>query len=217
MRTVYKVEKVLAIAKDLSEAGAAEELYQEIKNLGLEINVLVNDAGFGEYGKFAETDLEKELSMIQLNISSLVALTKLYLKEMVARNEGKILQVASLASFQPTPYLAVYSASKAFVLSFSYTLIEELKETDINLTVLAPGVTDTEFLAKAHMLESKLAQEDMLSPEEVAREGFEALMAGENRVVVGLKNKVMANLSAVLPNELVAKMARKQSEPVKKK
>ena len=131
--------QVTPISCDLSVAGNAQLLYEQIHERGIQIDVLINDAGAGEHGLFSETSLEEELAIIQLNITSLVHLTKLYLREMVERNEGKILQLASIASYQPTPLLTVYAATKAFVLSFTDALINELQDTNISVTALVNG------------------------------------------------------------------------------
>lgn len=216
MKKQYNVSRLHLITKDLSVPNAAREVYEETQKLGWEINVLVNDAGFGEYGKFVDTNLDKELALIRLNISSLVYLTKMYLREMVARNEGKILQLASIASFHPEPYLAVYAASKAFVLNFTEAVIEEIRDTRVTMTALVPGATDTDFFNKAGAQNSKVVQGKMSDPAEVAREGFDALMAGEARAVAGIKNEMIVGLSNVLPDETMAKLMKKQIEPVKK-
>ncbi|HMK05903.1 MAG TPA: SDR family NAD(P)-dependent oxidoreductase, partial [Flavobacterium sp.] len=162
------------IAVDLFQDGAAQKVYEATSGMGITIDVLVNDAGQGEWGPFSETDLKRELDIIHLNIISLVSLTKFYLKEMTARNEGKILQLASSVSKVPSPSLSVYAATKAFVLSFTEALIEELKETNVTVSALQPNATDTDFFHKAKAENSKIYREgSMYSPEEVAKAGFE--------------------------------------------
>jgi short-subunit dehydrogenase len=201
--------KVTVIAKDLSLPGAAEEVYKETKRKGIHVNILVNDAGVGEYGLFAENELQKEISLIQLNVISLVTLTKLYLKDMIATKGGRILQLASVAAYQPTPRLAVYAATKSFVLSFSDALGIELRDEPVTVTALVPDATDTDFFRKAGMEHSKAAVRDPEDPAIVARIGYEALMAGEPHAFApGVRKSIM--MSSVLPNRTIAGMAEKQ-------
>ncbi len=209
---------VIAISKDLFEPRAAAELYQEVKNQRLEVDVLVNDAGQGQYGLFVENDISRYLQLIQLNIASLTTLTHLFLKEMVAKNRGKILQLASIASETPGPYQAVYHATKAYVLSLTEALINEVKDTDVTITALQPGVTDTDFFNKADMLYSKAVQDKskMADPAKVARDGYEALMAGKDKVVSGWKNKIQTAMSNIIPDTAIADKVAKEQEPVSK-
>lgn len=202
---------VHVIAKDLAVDGAAAEVYNETRNLGIEVNYLINDAGIGQRGLFWDTDFEKDKEVIHLNIISLVHLTKLYLKDMQARNEGKILQVASIAAYQPTPLLAVYAATKAFVLSFGDALINELKDTNITLTSLIPGPTDTDFFNKADA-ENTVAAQKTQDAAEVAKEGYDAFLKGDHHAVSSAMVGAQAAMSTALPNEAVSKMARKYME-----
>lgn len=206
--------EVVSIVKDLFNPQAAQEIYDEVQSKGLTVDVLVNDAGQGQYGLFVDSDLQRLLEIIQLNVSSVVALTHLFLKDMVARNEGKILQVASLASETPGPLHAVYHATKAFVLSLSEALVNELKDSAVTITSLQPGVTDTDFFNKADFPEDlkTLEPEKMSDPAKVAKDGYEALMKGDDKVVSGFKNKVMAKMSNVMPDTLVAEQMRKMHE-----
>jgi short-subunit dehydrogenase len=203
------------IEKDLSKDGAADELYEEVKALGYQIDVLVNNAGIGEAGLFIETDLKKNLEIIHTNVVALVSLTHYYLKEMVARNEGRILQLGSIASFGPNPLLSVYAASKAFVLSFSEAIINELKDTNVTMTVLAPNATDTGFFINANAEGTVAGQAEKDSPADVAKAGYEALMKGEHRHIFGLAAKATVAMGNVLPDEAVAAQARKQFEEKK--
>jgi short-subunit dehydrogenase len=206
--------KVITISKDLFLSGSPFELYEEVKQLGVQVNVLVNDAGQGVYGKFIETELQRELNIIQLNIGATVVLTKLFLKDMVSRNSGKILNVASIAGKVPGPYQAVYHGTKAFVHSFNEAVRNEIKDTNVTLTSLLPGATDTDFFEKADMLESKIVQEGQLGDAaEVAKDGYEALMAGKDMIVSGFKNKVQVALSNVIPDSMAAENMRKTQEP----
>ena len=204
---------VIPISKDLFLKESPAEIYAELQMKEIKIDVLVNDAGQGQHGFFADTDLQRDIDLIQLNIISLVSLTKLFLQDMLQRNEGRILQVASVASVYPSPLLAIYAATKAFVLSFSEALANELKETNITVTALMPGATETDFFNKADAENTKEFQESSLSnPAEVAKDGYEALMKGEVKVVSGLKNKVQTAMSNVLPDTALAAQMRKKME-----
>lgn len=200
---------VIPISKDLFEPNAPFELYDEIKSKNLTVDVLVNDAGQGQFGLFVETDIRRQLQIIQLNVSALTALTHLFLKDMVARNDGKILQLASIASELPGPWQAVYHATKAYVLHFTEALINELKETNVTMTALQPGATDTDFFKKADMLNSKILDTKLSDPAKVAKDGYEALMKGDDKVVSGLKNKAMVAMSNVMPDTMVAEQMNK--------
>jgi short-subunit dehydrogenase len=210
----YGVE-VVWIAKDLFEPEAPFELFDEVSNKGIVINALVNDAGQGQYGEFTETDVRRELDLIHLNISACVILTKCFLRQMVARNEGKILNVSSIGGEMPGPLQAVYHATKAFVTSFTEAIREEVKDTNVTITVLLPGVTDTDFFRKANQENSKIVNEGSLAdPAKVARDGYEALLAGKDKIVSGFKNKMMVASSHVMPDSTVAANMHKMVEPV---
>lgn len=212
---VHNRIRAVAIEKDLFDPQAAQEIYDEVKRIGFDIDVLVNDAGQGVYGEFVNTDLQQELSMIQLNINSLVVLTKLFLKDMVARNEGKILNLASMVSKVPAPFQAVYAGTKAFVYNFSQSIADEVKDKNITVTALRPGATDTDFFNKAGAQESKIVQEGHLAdPAKVAKDGYDALMNGSTQVVSGFGNKVQDKLGNLIPDETLAAQMHKQSEPV---
>ena len=156
---------VETIAADLFKRESAFEIYDELQSRNVEINVLVNDAGQGQYGEFIETDINREIDIIQLNIISLVVLTKQFLKDMVARGEGRILNVASIAGKLPGPLQSVYHGTKAFVHSFTEAIREEVKDKGVVITSLLPGATDTDFFNKADMLDSKIVQEGKLDDE----------------------------------------------------
>lgn len=204
---------VTTIAKDLFNPKAPFELYNEVKNKGITVNILVNDAGQGQFGKFIEQDINRLLEIIQLNICSLTVLTQLYLKDMVSRNEGKILQLASIASQLPGPWQAVYHATKAYVLSFTEALISEIKDTEVTMTALQPGATDTDFFNKADMQDSKIMDTKLSDPASVARDGYNALMKGDDKIVSGMKNKIMVGMSNVMPESMVANQMNKMQEP----
>jgi len=205
--------EVVTIAKDLFNPAAAFELYDEVKAKGLDVEVLVNDAGQGQYGLFVEADIRRLLDIIQLNIASLTVLTQLFVKDMVARKSGKVLQLASIASSLPGPWQAVYHGTKAYVLSFTEGLIQELKDTGVTMTALQPGATDTDFFNKADMQDSKIMDTKLSDPAKVAKDGYEALMKGDDKVVSGFKNKAMVGMSNVIPDKAVAAQMDKMQQP----
>ena len=214
--TEYSVG-VITIAKDLSLENSPFEVYDEVRAKGIDIEVLVNNAAQGQYGKFVETDIQRELEMIRLNIVGYLVLSKLFLKEMVARDRGKILQVASIGGKLPGPMQSVYHATKAFIVSHTDALVNELKETNITITSLMPGPTDTDFFNKAGMEDTKMVQEGSLSdPAKVAKDGYEALMKGKDYVISGVKNKIQVASAEILPDSIAAKQVEKQMEPSEK-
>ncbi|WP_353721070.1 SDR family oxidoreductase [Dyadobacter sp. 676] len=208
--------EVLPIAKDLFDREQAFGLYADIKQKDIEIDVLVNNAGQGVYGHFEQIDVDRELRIIDLNIASLVILTKCFLSDMLARNSGRILNLASIASKLPGPWQAVYHGTKAFVLSFTEAIREETKDSGVTITALMPGVTDTDFFNKADMENSRAVQDedDLADPAVVARDGYEALMAGKDKVISGFKNKMQVAMSAVMPDSVVAHQMSEQQKPV---
>jgi short-subunit dehydrogenase len=199
--------RVIALARDLSDAASPQEVFQELQAMDFPVSVLINNAGSGVFGPFADSDAAPELAMLQLNMISLVQLTKLFLKPMIDRHDGKILNVASTTAFQPGPYLALYSASKAFVHSFSCALAVELDGTGVTVTSLCPGGTRTEFQQRAGMKSS--AAFKPMTAASVARIGFDAMMEGRTEVVAGLKNKIMVGLSKRAPTMWSARAAAK--------
>jgi short-subunit dehydrogenase len=206
---------VYTITKDLFQNKAAKEIYDELKQKGITVTALVNDAGQGEYGFFANTDLDRELDIIQLNVISLVALTKYFLKDMIIKNEGRILNVASLVSDYPSPLLAVYAGTKAFVLSFSQALSKELKDTNITVTALQPGVTDTDFFFKAGEQHTAGYQEaEFAEPCDVAKDGYKALKKGKKKIVSGGKNEMKSFVSKLMPDMKLAASLARSNEPV---
>lgn len=211
-RQQYGIE-VISIAKDLFQPNAPFELYDEVKAKGVTVDVLVNDAGQGQYGLFVEQDINRLLEIIQLNVVAFTVLAHSFLKDMVARNEGKILQLASIASQLPGPWQAVYHATKAYVLSFTEALISELKDSAVTLTALQPGATDTDFFNKADMQDSKILDTKLSDPAKVAKDGYEALMTGDDKVVSGFKNKAMVGMSNVMPESMVAEQMNKMQQP----
>ncbi len=208
--------RVIPIVADLAFPEQAIRVHETVKAQNILVNALVNDAGQANHGFFAATDLEKDLYDIQLNISSLVVLTKLFLRDMLGRNMGRILLLGSIGSIYPAPLQAVYGGTKAFILSFGEALANELKDTDVTITTLLPGPTDTDFFNKAGAQASRMAQDVPQSdPAEVAKDGYKAMMKGETKIMSGVKNKIMAGLSNVLPDSTQAAIMRAQSNTSK--
>lgn len=195
----YKVN-VYTIGKDLSASNSAQEVYDETSEQNIQIDYLINNAGFGDFGMFIEADWDKELQMINLNITTLTQFTKLYLKDMMNRGSGKIMNVASVASFQPVPIMAVYSATKAYVLSFSEAVNNEVRDKGITITALCPGLTESGFQAAAAMEESKLVKGKKLpTSKEVAEYGYDSMMKGKAVVIHGLMNYLLASAVRFVP------------------
>lgn len=175
----------------------------------------LTDAGQGQYGEFKDTDLRRELAIIDLNISSLVVLTKLFLNDMLDQGNGKILNLSSIASKIPGPCQAVYHGTKAFVQSFTEAIRSEVKDTGVTITALLPGATATDFFNKADMVESKIVQERKLDDAaKVAKGGCDATMKGDDMVTSGFKNKVQVAMGNVISDSALADKMKKQQEPV---
>ncbi|MES2589446.1 MAG: SDR family oxidoreductase [Bacteroidota bacterium] len=205
----HKIQ-VYVIEKDLSLLNAAKEVYEETKAQNIKIDFLINNAGFGDFGFFYETDWQKESQMINLNITALTEFTKLYLQDMIKNKSGKIMNVASTAAFQPGPTMAVYYATKAYVLSFSEAINNELEDKGITVTALCPGATESGFQDAAAMNESKLVKGKKLpSSKEVAEFGYQAMLNGKTVAIHGFLNKFLVNLVRFLPRKMVVKATRK--------
>ncbi|HJP84847.1 MAG TPA: SDR family oxidoreductase [Gemmatimonadaceae bacterium] len=201
--------KVHVFAADLRRSEAPEAIFDFLSTENIPIEILINNAGFGLGGEFAETDLDRELEMIQVNIAALTHLTKLFLPAMIKRKSGRILNLASTAAFQPGPLQAVYYASKAYVLSFSEALAEELRNSGVTVTALCPGPTRTDFASTAGVGNSRLfALFGVADAEDVAEYGFQAMMAGKRVAVPGFRNKLVAQANRFSPRALSAKVAR---------
>jgi short-subunit dehydrogenase len=200
---------------DLATEAGVIELYHHIQQAGRPVDVLALNAGIGAGGAFAtETKLADELKLIDLNVRSTVHLCKLVVADMVERDAGRILFTSSIASTMPGPFQAVYNASKSFVQSFALALRNELKDTDVAITSLMPGATETEFFERAGMEDTEVGAGEKDDPAEVARQGFDALMADKERVVAGaLKNKAQVAASRVLPDSVKAEKHRQMAEP----
>ncbi len=192
------------VALDLTEYEADKKLFEETQKHGFEIEWLINNAGFGSMGDFAELDLERELEMISLNIMALVAVTHRYLEKMRARKSGVIINVSSTASFQAIPFMATYAATKAFVTSFSEAIAEENRPFNISVTALCPGPTDTNFFAEANAI--PFSAKGMQTPAEVVAKGLKAARAGRPLVVSGLANYIGSILGTIAPDSLVTRV-----------
>ena len=194
--------------KDLSNVQATIDLYQIVQKENLLVTALVNNAGVGNYGNFIETSLEEELRMIELNISSVVALTKLFAKDMVSRKAGKIMNVGSLLSFLPFPYYSVYSATKAFVLAFSETLAAELDGTGVIVTSLYPGPVDTAFTTEKMQSTNNYKNNKPMHPKVVAEQGVKHLLHGRGKKVVGFQNWFNSKLASLVPDNIMMKIKK---------
>lgn len=199
------------IAKDLSKTDQAVKLFHKIKLANYQVSHLVNNAGFGNYGDFIETSLEEELNMIDLNISSLVVLTKLFARDMVARKSGRIMNVSSLLAFLPFPYYSVYSATKSFVKAFSETLAAELEGSGVVVTTLAPGITETAFVSSEMRKTNMLKFTNPTPVKTVAMAGVELLLFGKGKRIVGFQNRFNAVLAKILPDAVMMKVKKKLS------
>ncbi len=212
LESKYGVQ-VKVIAKDLSNPSAPIEIYNEVTKAGIEVEYLINNAGFGGRGKFHERAWEQDLAMINLNVTALTALTRLFLPDFVKRNSGKILNVSSTAALLPGPLQAVYYATKAYVTSFSNALAEELYDTNITVTVLMPGATETEFAKTSGMDKTDLFNKTA-SARSVALDGYNAMMAGKLDVISGLGSaqKFMFKFLPFMPKKSKLKMVRNMQE-----
>jgi short-subunit dehydrogenase len=197
------------IAVDLSLPDAPAAILDKVPK----VDVLVNNAGFGAFGKFAEKTLAEELNMMQLNMTALVSLTRLYLPGMISAGNGKIMNVASTAAFQSGPLMAIYFATKAFVLSFSEAIANELEGTGVTVTALCPGPTASDFQERAKMQNSGLVKgRKMMDARTVAEIGYRGLVAGKTIVIPGLGNKLMTQSLRLSPRKIVTKMVRRMQE-----
>jgi uncharacterized protein len=206
---------IKSIQADLARADEVERLYRDVVAIDRPLDVLALNAGIGAGGDFVrDTDLEKELRLIDLNVRSTVQLAKLALRDMVDRDAGRVLFTSSIASTMPGAFQAVYNASKSFVQSFALAIRNELADTSITITSLMPGPTDTEFFERADMEDTKVGANEKDDPAEVARQGFEALMAGKEKVVAGsFKNKAQVAAGRFMPDSAKASMHRSMAEP----
>ncbi len=206
--------QVFTVACDLATFEGCEKLARMVEELGRPIDALLLNAGIGVGGAFIDNDLEDEMEMIMLNVMAVVHLSKRLIPAMIKRGQGRVLITASVASTSPAPYLAVYGATKAFDLSFAEALRAELEDTGVTVTALQPGATETEFFARADMLDTKVAEGKKDDPADVAKQGFEAMMAGKDKVIAAnFKSKMEGWMGELLPEPLKAKLQARQTKP----
>lgn len=195
------------VTQDLAEPDGADRLYETVQERGIHVDILVNNAGIGTQGRFTDTDLDTERDELQLNVVTPTVLTKLFGREMSERGHGKILNVASSAAFQPGPFMAVYYASKAYVLSFSEGIAEELRDEDVTVSVLCPGPVQTEFQDRAGASGIPLMRRTQ-DVRTVAEAGYEGLMDGDVVIVPGIAYKLLGHTVGMLPRSFVRRVAR---------
>lgn len=209
------VTHVHVIPADLVRPDAPQQIFSEIERRGLPVDILINNAGFGLYGPFAASDSKASLGMIEVNIAALTSLTRLLLPGMIERRRGKIMNVASTAGFQPGPLMAVYYATKAYVIMFSEAIANELKGSGVSVTCLCPGATATKFAGRANMEESRLFKMSAMQSKDVALAGYKGMMAGKGMVIPGLLNKTFAMSVRFSPRKLVTAISRSLQEKAK--
>lgn len=207
LETKYGVKIVVCI-KDLAQPNATQEIYQSLKEREIQVEMLINNAGFGMFGKFLDKEWEGHRDMIQVNLTALTELTHLLAKDMKDNKKGYILNVASTAAYLPIPYMAVYAATKAYVLSFTDALASELERTGIMVTTLCPGNTKTGFHKTANMKENRKT----MDPKTVAKIGYEAMKEGKMRAIPGIRNKAFIAAAKITPRNIAAGLAKKVQE-----
>jgi len=201
-------------AIDLAAPNASKLLFEQVQSAGLTVDILVNNAGFGAFGEFAQMPEEQIVGQIQLNITALTELTRLFLPAMLARRSGRIMNVASTAGFQPGPLMAVYYATKAYVISFSEAIANETRNSGVSVTCFCPGATDTGFAKRAGNDRSRVFQQfGAMSAEKVALDGYRAVMEGRTLAISGVQNWVVAQSTRFAPRKLVTAISRWVSEP----
>jgi uncharacterized protein len=208
--------RVTCLPDDLTDPAAPSRLHRAVTDQKLEVHYLVNNAGIGLYGKFATTELDAELKMIQLNVTAVVDLTKRFLPSMMQRASGRILNVASTAAFVPGPWMSVYYATKAFLLSFSEAINYELTPSGITVTTLCPGPTESEFKVRAGSQRSRLFEAFVMDAPRVARVGYDAMMKGKPLAIPGLRNKMIPIAARIIPRPMVAALSHKAARPTEK-
>jgi uncharacterized protein len=207
---------VICLSEDLTDPQGPRRLYEAVTAQSLDVHHLVNNAGVGLYGKFAATDLDAELKMIQLNVTSVVELTKRFLPSMIARRSGRIMNVASTAAFVPGPWMSVYYATKAFLLSFSEAIDYELKTSGITVTTLCPGPTTSEFKVRAGSQRSRLFEAFVMAAPHVARVGYDGMMKGKAVAIPGLRNKLVPLAARLAPRPVIASLSHRAARPTEK-
>jgi len=203
----------LVLSQDLSDPAAPAAIFDALQAQGVQVDFLVNNAGYGIHGRFAENQWGDELNMIQVNMVALTHLTKLFLPGMIERGFGRVLNVGSTGSFAPGPLMAVYCASKAYVLSFSEAIADELRGTGVSVTALCPGVTTTGFQERAQVDDMRMVQRGAMSAQRVAELGYQAMMKGRSLVVPGVQNRLLAVSMRPVPGSWAARVGRILMEP----
>lgn len=211
LRARYGIQADVLI-QDLAEPDASAQIVARLQEADVHISILINNAGFGDFGAFARSDIEEQIRMLQVNIAALTILTRLLLPPMIACQRGQILNVASTAAFAPGPLMATYYASKAYVLSFSLALSNELKGSGVTVTTLCPGPTRTEFQKRAGLLRSKLADAAYMDASRVAWDGYKAMRRGQELVIPGARNRVFALGTRLFPARVIARGVRRVQE-----
>ena len=214
LSTKYDI-KTEIIAQDLTEAAAGQKVFDLVRAKGLVIDLLINNAGFGDYGAFSDRPLDKQIAMVQLNVTAVVELTGLFLPQMQQRGDGAIMNISSIAAFQPIPYMSVYAATKAFILNYTEALWAENKDKDNNVRILAvcPGPTKSEFYNRADFPDSAtgLNNMTMAESEKVVKESLRALEKGQSTIVAGgFANQIIVNLPRFVPRDLLVSTVGKQ-------
>ena len=211
LRAKYGVA-VEVLPKDLSRPEATQEIFDHLQSSARLLDVLVNNAGFGTNGPFIDTDVVSQAAMLQVNVVALTQLTRLFLPAMVKRHSGRVMNVASVAAFLPGPLMAVYYASKAYVLSFSEAIASELAGTGVTVTAFCPGATQTEFFTRASMGASPLVRANMMDSMTVARIGYRAMQQGKRVAIAGFQNRLMAGAVHFTPRRLVTAISKKLNQ-----
>ena len=199
---------VEVIKKDLGNPSAPKEIYDEVASKGMSVDTLINNAGVGSFGPFSEISLEKDINLIDVNVRALTELTKLFLPHLLEEKKGRILNVASTAGFMPGPYMAVYYASKAYVISFSEALSSELEGTSVSVSVLCPGPTKTGFQAKAEMKKSDFVSLGVMDAKTVALCGYKGMLKGKTIIIPGYLNKLLILGGKLMPRKLLTALAK---------
>jgi short-subunit dehydrogenase len=198
--------------KDLAKPQAAAEIFDELKARNIPIDILINNAGFGGHGRFDRENVDEILGMLQVNIVALTHLARLFLPPMIERRHGRVMNLASTAAFQPGPLMAVYYASKAYVLSLSEAISSELKRTGVTVTAVCPGPTETEFQKRAGVEKSRIFQAHMMDSMTVARIAYDAMMKGKRVAITGFKNKMLTAASKFAPRAMVLSAVKKLND-----
>ncbi|PZU83244.1 MAG: oxidoreductase [Chryseobacterium sp.] len=211
--------EVISMAKNLFQAGDVYALYADLTLNGISPEILINDAGQGVYGKFQDTDIHREIDIVNLNIVAVMILTKLFIKDRLEKGSGKILNLSSVASKSPGPWHSVYHGTKAFIQSWSEAIREELKDSGISVTALLPGPTDTDFFNKANMNQSKILsdKDNLANPADVAKDGYDALMNGDDKVISGLNNKLTVAMANMTSDSMAAHRMSEMQKPTHQK